>query len=62
VSDEGIGAPPVVALDGSCALTPEQTGGKAWVVNRMRALGLPRYSGRRSLIPGQASATAARPR
>ena len=31
----------VVAVDGSCTLTPADIGGKAWGVNRMRALGLP---------------------
>jgi pyruvate,orthophosphate dikinase len=31
----------VVAVDGSCTLTPEEIGGKAWGVNRMRSLGLP---------------------
>ena len=31
----------VVALDGSCTLSREDIGGKAWGVNRMRALGLP---------------------
>jgi len=31
----------VVAVDGSCALTREEIGGKAWGVNHMRALGLP---------------------
>jgi len=31
----------VVAVDGSCTLTREEIGGKAWGVNRMRALGLP---------------------
>jgi len=31
----------VVALDGACPLTREDIGGKAWSVNRMRALGLP---------------------
>jgi pyruvate,orthophosphate dikinase len=31
----------VVAVDGSCRLAPEEIGGKAWGVNRMRALGLP---------------------
>jgi len=33
--------PEVVVLDGTCPLTPEDIGGKAWSVNRMRALGLP---------------------
>jgi pyruvate,orthophosphate dikinase len=28
-------------LDGSCPLGPDQIGGKAWGINRMRALGLP---------------------
>ena len=31
----------VVAMDGSCTLTREDIGGKAWSVNRMRSLGLP---------------------
>ncbi len=31
----------VVAVDGSCALTPAEIGGKAWGINRMRALNLP---------------------
>ena len=31
----------VVALDGSCTLPREDIGGKAWGINRMRALGLP---------------------
>ena len=31
----------VVILDGSSTLTPEEIGGKAWGINRMRALGLP---------------------
>ncbi|MBB5918640.1 pyruvate,orthophosphate dikinase [Nocardia transvalensis] len=31
----------VVALDGSCALPRERIGGKAWSIDRMRALGLP---------------------
>jgi pyruvate,orthophosphate dikinase len=31
----------VVALDGSCTLPREDIGGKAWSINRMRALGLP---------------------
>lgn len=33
--------PHVVALDGTCTLSREDIGGKAWGVNRMRALGLP---------------------
>ena len=37
----GIKPPQLVALDGSCTLTPEEIGGKAWGVNRMRALKLP---------------------
>ncbi|MBI1397298.1 MAG: pyruvate, phosphate dikinase [Betaproteobacteria bacterium] len=32
---------PVVVADGTCPLTREELGGKAWGVNRMRALGLP---------------------
>jgi pyruvate,orthophosphate dikinase len=31
----------VVAVDGSCTLPREDIGGKAWGLNRMRALGLP---------------------
>jgi pyruvate,orthophosphate dikinase len=31
----------VAVVDGSCPLTPADIGGKAWGVNRMRALGLP---------------------
>ena len=31
----------VVVVDGSCTLTREEIGGKAWGVNHMRALGLP---------------------
>ncbi len=31
----------VAVVDGSCTLTPADIGGKAWGVNRMRALGLP---------------------
>ena len=31
----------VAVLDGTCRLTPEEIGGKAWGINRMRALGLP---------------------
>ena len=31
----------VVVVDGSCTLTPADIGGKAWSINRMRALGLP---------------------
>ncbi|MPY79413.1 MAG: pyruvate, phosphate dikinase [Actinophytocola sp.] len=31
----------VVELDGSCPLSRDQIGGKAWSINRMRALGLP---------------------
>jgi len=31
----------VVAVDGSCTLPREDIGGKAWSLNRMRALGLP---------------------
>ena len=31
----------LAVLDGSCTLTPADIGGKAWSVNRMRALGLP---------------------
>ena len=31
----------VVAVDGSCTLTPADIGGKAWGINRMCALGLP---------------------
>lgn len=34
-------APQFVVLDGSCTLPREDIGGKAWGVNRMRALGLP---------------------
>src|SRR5512134_560502 len=30
----------VVAVDGTCTLPRERIGGKAWSVNRMRALGL----------------------
>ena len=42
-ADEIAAAKPaqVVTLDGSCALTPDEIGGKAWGVNRMRSLGLP---------------------
>src|SRR5512140_1435192 len=31
----------LAALDGLCTLTPEEIGGKAWGINRMRALKLP---------------------
>ncbi|WP_280269760.1 PEP/pyruvate-binding domain-containing protein, partial [Nocardia wallacei] len=31
----------VVGLDGTCALSRERIGGKAWSINHMRALGLP---------------------
>jgi pyruvate,orthophosphate dikinase len=31
----------VAVLDGTCRLTPEEIGGKAWGINRIRALGLP---------------------
>jgi pyruvate,orthophosphate dikinase len=31
----------VLELDGTCPLGPEDIGGKAWGINRMRALGLP---------------------
>jgi pyruvate,orthophosphate dikinase len=31
----------VAVVDGSCPLTPADIGGKAWGINRMRALGLP---------------------
>ncbi len=34
-------SPLVVPLDGTCRLGPAEIGGKAWGVNRMRALGLP---------------------
>ncbi|MEV0293626.1 pyruvate, phosphate dikinase [Nocardia sp. NPDC050710] len=34
-------APHVAELDGTCTLTRERIGGKAWSVNHMRALGLP---------------------
>ncbi|BDT91192.1 hypothetical protein IFM12275_11680 [Nocardia sputorum] len=40
-NDEAAGAGPVVELDGACSLSRERIGGKAWSVNRMRALGLP---------------------
>lgn len=40
-NDEAAGAAPVVELDGACALSRERIGGKAWSVNRMRALSLP---------------------
>ncbi|MEU2120478.1 pyruvate, phosphate dikinase [Nocardia niwae] len=39
-NDEAPGAGPVVELDGACSLSRERIGGKAWSVNRMRALGL----------------------
>jgi pyruvate,orthophosphate dikinase len=40
--EDGDPRPPlVVALDGTCRLGPAEIGGKAWGVNRMRALGLP---------------------
>ncbi|MGK8523946.1 pyruvate, phosphate dikinase [Nocardia asteroides] len=39
-NDEAAGAAPVVELDGACSLSREHIGGKAWSVNRMRALGL----------------------
>ena len=35
------GSSKVVAVDGSCRLPREEIGGKAWGINRMRALGLP---------------------
>lgn len=43
MSAEIVAAEPkyVVALDGSCTLPREDIGGKAWGINRMRALGLP---------------------
>ena len=31
----------VVVVDGTCSLTREEIGAKAWGVNRMRSLGLP---------------------
>jgi pyruvate,orthophosphate dikinase len=31
----------IAAVDGACPLTREELGGKAWGINRMRALGLP---------------------
>lgn len=40
-NDEAASAAPVVELDGACSLSRERIGGKAWSVNRMRALGLP---------------------
>ncbi|WP_280477460.1 pyruvate, phosphate dikinase [Nocardia asiatica] len=39
-NDEAADAGPVVELDGACSLSRERIGGKAWSVNRMRALGL----------------------
>ncbi|WP_454198702.1 pyruvate, phosphate dikinase [Nocardia sp. Marseille-Q1738] len=39
-NDEAAGAAPVVAVDGTCSLSRERIGGKAWSINRMRALGL----------------------
>ncbi|WP_083889334.1 pyruvate, phosphate dikinase [Nocardia pneumoniae] len=39
-NDEAAGAAPVVVLDGTCSLSRERIGGKAWSINRMRALGL----------------------
>ncbi|MGW4090221.1 pyruvate, phosphate dikinase [Nocardia sp. NPDC004750] len=39
-NDEAAGAGPVVELDGACSLSRDRIGGKAWSVNRMRALGL----------------------
>lgn len=39
-NDEAAGAAAVVELDGACSLPRDRIGGKAWSVNRMRALGL----------------------
>ncbi|MBF6336724.1 pyruvate, phosphate dikinase [Nocardia abscessus] len=39
-NDEAAGAAAVVELDGACSLSRDRIGGKAWSVNRMRALGL----------------------
>lgn len=39
-NDGAAGAAPVVELDGTCSLSRERIGGKAWSINRMRALGL----------------------
>ncbi|MGY5309819.1 pyruvate, phosphate dikinase [Nocardia gipuzkoensis] len=39
-NDEAAGAAAVIELDGACSLPRDRIGGKAWSVNRMRALGL----------------------
>jgi len=41
LSASATGSSKVVAVDGSCRLPREELGGKAWGINRMRALGLP---------------------
>ncbi|MFO1319006.1 MAG: pyruvate, phosphate dikinase [Burkholderiales bacterium] len=38
---EPLPTPRIVAVDGTCTLSRDDLGGKAWGVNRMRALGLP---------------------